>query len=357
LDKASKTSSFPLFGFLIFKNFERPNYIKLGTVENKVESKVESTMAKGPVTESQASETASEKLPNSKAKSSKEKLMDKLMNEIQKAQKPKDLLVHLFSTELTIEDKEDLLCYAPSQVYKRRENNQEDFEEIEAQLIEAGYARLALFLYWCVFWDRAQPEGPESWIKELIEIDIERRWIAQRKVCIQEKVQTLQISSELLLSSEDEAKHASQLKIYKERLTGLNKRQWALSRKKWIKEDSIDSWSFRRAYHIQRKNPDWYLSDTLIADCAGRGGCCGKGCGCCERPRTVDRLEYGTNTRGHCTTACSCCLNARGIEELDGDNGEIIDLQELYFEYKSPGLMDPHSFELLKGYAFAFGSK
>ncbi|KXG45304.1 uncharacterized protein PGRI_042170 [Penicillium griseofulvum] len=341
----------------MFKTFKRSNYIKLGTVENIVESKFESTMVKGPVIETQASETASDKLPTCKANSSKGQLMDKSMNEIKKAQKPKDLLVHLFSPELTNEDKEDLLHYAPRHLYTRRENNQEDFEEIEAQLTEAGYARLALSLYWCVFWDRPQPEGPESWIKELIEIDIERRWIAQRKVCIQEKVQNLQISSELLLSSEDEAKHASQLKIYKDQLTDLNKRQWALSRKKWTKEGSIDSWSFGRAYHIQRKNPDWYLSDPLVADCAGRGGCCGKGCGCCERPRTVDGLEDGTNTRGHCTTACSCCLKARGIEELDGDNGEIIDLQELYFEYKSPGLMDPHSFELLKGYVFAFGSK
>lgn len=232
-------------------------------------------------------------------------------------------------------------------------HHRKNAEKVEAQLKNAGYGKLAITLYWCFFWYRVRPRGPESWIKELIELDIEGRWIAQRKAYIQEKVLALQISSELLLSSEDEAKYASQLKIYKEQLEDFNRRHWALSRKKWTKEGSIESWSFRRAYHIQRACPDWYLNRDLTNDCVGRGGCCS--CGCCKRPRTVDGFEDAINTRGHCTTACGCCLKAYGVEDVDiGMNGEIPDLQELCFEYKNHNLTTDHSQHLLWGYAFDF---
>ncbi|KAJ6187026.1 hypothetical protein N7519_001934 [Penicillium mononematosum] len=154
---------------------------------------------------------ASEKLPTyeESAKSPKEILMDRLKKKIEKAQKPEDLLTHLLSTELNVEDKATLLRQAPKHIYDC--NHRQSAEYVEAQLREAGYGELAIYLYWCFFWYRAQPTGPESWIKELIELDIEERWVAQRKACIQEKLQTLKSSSELPLSSEDGAKHASQL--------------------------------------------------------------------------------------------------------------------------------------------------
>ncbi|CAG8014257.1 unnamed protein product [Penicillium nalgiovense] len=279
---------------------------------------------------------ASEKLPTyeESAKSPKEIFMVRLRKKIEKAREPKDLLVHLLSTELNVEDKATLLRQAPKRIYDC--NHRQSAEYVEAQLREAGYSELAIYLYWCFFWYRAQPRGPESWIKEIIEIDIEGRWVAQRKACIQGKLQTLQAPSELPLSSEDRAKHASSLKSYEEQLKDLNKRHWALSRKKWNKRTSITSWSLRRAYGIQRSYPEWYLSVDLINDCVGRGGCCGRSCGCCKNPRTVSGFDDGINTR-----------------DLDvGINGEIPDLQELCFEYKKPSLMGFHSRQLLRGYAF-----
>ena len=99
--------------------------------------------------------------------------------------------------------------------------------------------------------------GPESWIKELIEIDIERRWIAQQRARIQEKVQTLKASLELLLSSEEEAENTSQLESYQGLLQDLNRSHWTLSRKSWNKQDSITSWSFSRAKNIQRSYAEW----------------------------------------------------------------------------------------------------
>ncbi|KAJ5385241.1 hypothetical protein N7517_003152 [Penicillium concentricum] len=312
-------------------------------------------MAKGTVTETQASEKqASEKLPTYETtNSSTGKMLNKLKKEIQKAHTPEELLVHLLSTELTFKDKETLPRHAPWSMYV--DPDRENVEKVEAQLVNAGHDKIAIVIYWCFFWYGVQPGGREIWIKEPIEIDIERRWISQRKGCIQEKVQVMQNSSELLLSSEDEAKHASQLKIYKDQLTDLNRRHWALCRKQWIKKESMKSWSFKRAYDRQRKDPDWYLSKLLCDDCVGRGGCCGRGCGCCQRPRTVDGSENSINARGRCTTACGCCLEAHRVEDMDvGINEEIPDLKELHFEYKAPAYMTGHDQRLLKGYTFDF---
>lgn len=312
-------------------------------------------LQKDKATEPQAGEMqSSEELPTyqeiakSPEKSSEKDLLYKTKN----AQKPEDLLVHLLSTELNIDDKKTLIRNAPSRIYDS-DHHRQNAEKVEAQLKDAGYSQLAIVLYWCFFWHGVQPRGPESWIKELIENDIERRWIAQRRARIQEKVQTLETSSDLLLSSEGEAEHASQLELYKGLLQDLNRSHWALSRKSWNKRESIKSWSFSRAYNIQRSYPDWYLSTSLSDDCAGRGGCCGRSCGCCERPRTVDGFEDHIGTRGHCTTACSCCMKAHGVEDLDDLLvEEIPDLEELCFEYKKPSCMTHQSLRLLMGYAF-----
>ncbi|KAJ5615509.1 hypothetical protein N7537_000623, partial [Penicillium hordei] len=99
-------------------------------------------------------------------KSCKKYVVNKLEEEIKKAQKLEDLLVHLLSTEL-IADK-DLPKLAPMCVY-----------------IDSGNHRERVKM-WGFFWYRVQT-----------------------KACIQQKVQALQISSKLLLSSEDEAKHAN----------------------------------------------------------------------------------------------------------------------------------------------------
>ncbi|KAJ5534864.1 hypothetical protein N7527_001118 [Penicillium freii] len=238
-------------GFLLLITSTKVNLFQL--LKSTKKDIVKRNMDRG--TQTQASEMqASEKLPTYKEipKGSKKNVMDKLGEEITKAQKPEDLLVHLLSTELNIADKEALLQGAPMCIFVDSHNHRKSAKKVDTQLENAGYGKLAILLYWCFFWYRVQPKGSESWIKELIEIDIEGRWISQRKACIQQKVQALQISSELLLFSEDEAKYASQLEIYKEQLKDLNKRHWALSRKKWVKEGSIKSWSFNRAYQRVR---------------------------------------------------------------------------------------------------------
>ncbi|KAJ6137745.1 hypothetical protein N7471_004231 [Penicillium samsonianum] len=157
---------------------------KTDTVECKI---AKTTMNKDKATKTQVMQ-ASEKLPTYEeiAKSSKKNLMDKSEKKIRNAQKPEDLLVHLLSTELSIADKKTLLRGAPMRIYDYN-HHRKNAEKVEAQLKNAGYGKLAITLYWCFFWYRVRPRGPESWIKELIELDIEGRWIAQRKAYIQEK--------------------------------------------------------------------------------------------------------------------------------------------------------------------------
>lgn len=172
---------------------------------------------KDTATKTQASETyASKNLPTYEEipKSSKKTLMDKLEEKIKDAQKPEDLLIHLLSTELSITEKAALLEHAPSHIYDY-DRHYKNAEKVEAQLKDTGHGELSIVLYWPFFWYREQPDGSGSWIKKLIEIDIEKHWIAQRNACIQQKIQILQISSERPLSSGDEAEHAWQFNIYK----------------------------------------------------------------------------------------------------------------------------------------------
>lgn len=65
-----------------------------------------------------------------------------------------------------------------------------------------------------------------------------------------------------------------------------------------------------------RKDPNWYLCEWLRQDCAGRGGCCGRSCNCCEKLRAsafgVLHLKWD---HGHCISACGCYIRTRGYTE------------------------------------------
>lgn len=54
--------------------------------------------------------------------------------------------------------------------------------------------------------------------------------------------------------------------------------------------------------------------------CAASGGCCGRGCGCCEKAldqylspaRNPAQESKETTVFGHCTVECRCCIDHRG---------------------------------------------
>lgn len=67
---------------------------------------------------------------------------------------------------------------------------------------------------------------------------------------------------------------------------------------------------FLRALHSYRFARDtWYLTTFMMWDCALRGGCCGRECQCCRKPRSSTRFIH----LGHCTPACGCCEKKRGF--------------------------------------------
>ncbi|CAG8900334.1 unnamed protein product [Penicillium egyptiacum] len=131
----------------------------------------------------------------------------------------------------------------------------------------------------------------EDRLAEFLDLETGLREIAQREICL--RGQFAQDPTRL-----EEAFEATQ-KEYK-RL----EHEW------WMIRDSF-SGPLERGFELWRRNPKWYLHRVLREDCAGRGGCCGRDCGCClERKLDWDRERAA----GHCTVECGCCQNARGFD-------------------------------------------
>lgn len=70
-----------------------------------------------------------------------------------------------------------------------------------------------------------------------------------------------------------------------------------------------------RRYTIKEGQPLVWGDGTLI--CAVSGGCCGRDCGCCEKPLgSVLIPEYDGKVQrpfyGHCTAECGCCTESSG---------------------------------------------
>lgn len=156
----------------------------------------------------------------------------------------------------------------------------------------------------------------------MIEADIKACWLVQREVYIREEVQALQAFLHLCTGDDDdgdlddEAAHrATQLDTYKERLKHLNEQYWAHSQLIWRLQGNISNGVVNRAFKSYREDPNWYLCEWLRQDWAGRSGCCGRGCGCCEKDRKTSR---GWSLR-HCTSACGYCVRRRCDDASESD--------------------------------------
>lgn len=96
------------------------------------------------------------------------------------------------------------------------------------------------------------------------------------------------------------------------------------AREEWereLKQLNKDLWVNRRErYQHEQTKPDGLAipdSDENILDiesdearrgCAAMGGCYARDCGCCSRPRNMDRRPR----HSHCTIECGCCIQNRG---------------------------------------------
>ncbi|OJJ87384.1 uncharacterized protein ASPGLDRAFT_23400 [Aspergillus glaucus CBS 516.65] len=189
---------------------------------------------------------------------------------------------------------------------------------LESKLDDASHLEITQFIRFALF-DEEDDYNDMDWCSRIIKADIKARWIVQREIYLNEEVQALYKSLSLLPPNTDAAVSAaaaaaaeaeSQLNAHEKELRYLNYVYWAHKRHIWLLEAGTPVSAAGRAYEARRKHiPDWYLSEWLRRDCAGRGGCCGRGCECCERARNTRDREW---SHGHCTSACGCCVRTRG---------------------------------------------
>ncbi|CAG7972700.1 unnamed protein product [Penicillium nalgiovense] len=138
------------------------------------------------------------------------------------------------------------------------------------------------------------------------------RELAQREETLEEKGQALR---KMQNTDEDEAE-----------LRKLDEEQKTLRKAYWYQEWKFYNWQgsipglIKIAYETLRENPKWYMQKELTRDCAARGGCCGRGCGCCEKRESTPGRNMGV---GHCTTGCGCCSNFRECELTEKEMGDI----------------------------------
>ena len=82
--------------------------------------------------------------------------------------------------------------------------------------------------------------------------------------------------------------------------------------------EALPDGPLKRGFGFCRSHATWYINPALVKDCAGKGGCCARGCECCvKRASSSGRaLEAG-----HCTLDCTCCMKARALK-LNGPIGQ-----------------------------------
>lgn len=99
-------------------------------------------------------------------------------------------------------------------------------------------------------------------------------------------------------------------------LRSLNTDYHFLAEKWWYYRSGLEPCGQMRGFELWRSHPQWYMHSELVKDCAGRQGCCSRGCGCCLNRKIDASRALG---RGHCTMECGCCAKARGFELSKSD--------------------------------------
>lgn len=184
------------------------------------------------------------------------------------------------------------------------------FERIDASLEKYGdfdslqKFRLTVVNYYMKHDPRLNNFNLGKLLQGIFAFDLTLRYYVQREEYLKQKCHELQLK-EMTKGEEKQLKHyLSLLKI-------CSRGYWCDERRLYKLESMLPAGPFRRAYDTHRSNPKWYLHPDLRNDCAGRGGCCGRQCGCCEKREPTPQRPRGV---GHCTVECGCCATARGFE-------------------------------------------
>jgi hypothetical protein len=139
-----------------------------------------------------------------------------------------------------------------------------------------------------------------------------------------------EISFKNKIKKERENNHGTSNEVIEQLKLGLeemHKAYWVTEKLWWEMRKSFRPGPFFRGFELWRSNPRWYLHRAPREDCAGKGGCCGRSCGCCLKRRG---RPLGV---GHCTKMCDCCERASGFNPFDdeevNEQDEEIELLEL----------------------------
>ncbi|KAJ5853449.1 hypothetical protein N7534_005992 [Penicillium rubens] len=141
----------------------------------------------------------------------------------------------------------------------------------------------------------------EDRLAEFLDVETGLREIAQREIRLGERFR------------QDPARYNQELEIANREYKRLE-HEWRMIR------DSFSDGPLVRGFEFWRGNPKWYMHRVLREDCAGRGGCCGRECGCC-----LNRKLFGGRARaaGHCTVECGCCQKAGGFELSEDEKAKF----------------------------------
>ncbi|CAI7606063.1 unnamed protein product [Penicillium bialowiezense] len=148
----------------------------------------------------------------------------------------------------------------------------------------------------------------------LLELETFLRETSQREITLNEK---------LVKATTDKEDHDdANYRAITEELADLNQKYWLLERQWWLKRSDFPDGPLTRGLTLWRSHPRWYMHRVLVNDCAGKGGCCGRG-----------SRKLGV---GHCTVECGCCIQSRGFAVTPEHKEKLSSWFETYEAYEDP---------------------
>ncbi|RHZ46586.1 uncharacterized protein CDV56_102187 [Aspergillus thermomutatus] len=199
------------------------------------------------------------------------------------------------------------------------------FSKIENKLEQAGHLKTAQLIRLLEHYAQFQRFHSKYWVHQALRLDYKIRETVQREIHIKSLYESYNQSGRHhpLTDAEFEMVH-----IWQDELDDLDKTYWCLTRElNWITSTQFQG-PLKRAYAAHHSNPSWYLSANHRRECAERGGCCARDCGCCGKPRETERFFK----LGHCTEECPCCRKEFGEKRLSLRARADIDFERIGFK-------------------------
>ena len=188
--------------------------------------------------------------------------------------------------------------------------------KLECYLEEQGYRKLVKPI-------RAVNKAFTPPEKKEIELQLIEAWndcqrelyeIVQREIYLLEERDALE--KQALISNLRPDEEASLTQI-KDNLMQVKPCLWKNSQRFVYIKSLLGRGSWLLEFEMLPLEEEW-ASDK--SDCALGMGCCGRDCGCCERPRKGREGQHHSFNRAiysHCTMECGCCIRWRGFHHLE----------------------------------------